>query len=87
MAEQNYIGCLPETIIGFLQKVMELVMLVSFVLLILDDLADLLIFAGTAGIRTEVLVRIIRHPLVSVLIEAAATKKMHGWELKWTTAS
>ena len=62
-------------------------MLVSFVLLILDDLADLLVLAGTAGIGTEILVRVIRHPLVSVLIEAAATKKMNGRELQRTTAS
>ena len=60
-------------------------MLVSFVLHILDDIADLIVLTGTAG--TEVLVRVFRHPLVSVLIEAAATKKMHGWELKWTIAS
>ena len=66
---------------------MELVMLGSFILLILDDFADLLVLASTAGIGTEILVWVICHTLVSVLVEAAATQKMHGGELQGTVAA
>ena len=66
---------------------MELVMLGSFILLILDDFADLLVLVCTAGIGTEILVWVICHSLVSVLIEAAATQKMHGRELQGTVAA